>query len=85
MREKKQISKTAYKILEVPGLEDNYYHNIMDFNKNQISIVLGNNLYLHNGHNIELIYEAYDCEEISSVSFNKEGTKICFGNILGEI
>ena len=31
LREKQEISKSPYKVLEIPGLEDNYYHNIMDF------------------------------------------------------
>lgn len=56
--------------MEIPGLEDNYYHNIMDFKADKIAVVLQNTLYLHNGVNIDLIYDAYDCEEISSVSFN---------------
>lgn len=37
----------------MPGLEDNYYANVMDFLDNKIAVVLANTLFLHNGVNIE--------------------------------
>lgn len=52
---------------------------------NKIAIVLANNVFVLQDEKIDKIYEAFDCEEISSLSWNPEGTRIAIGNILGEI
>lgn len=55
--------------------------------KNQIAIVLANKLYIfdRNNHNVIELYEAYDCEAISSIQWNPEGNLLSIGNELGEV
>lgn len=74
--------------MEIPGLEDNYYNDILSWsNKELIAIVLANSIFLLNNltGDIEKLYEAFDCEEITSLSWDKSGEKLAIGNILGEI
>ena len=54
---------------------------------NNIAIGLANSLFIFNHKKMDFscLYEAYDCEEISSLSWNPSGTQLCVGNILGEI
>ena len=67
MKSKPMIAKKPFKILEIPGLEDNYYYNLVDCYQNDISIVLANTLYMWINDKVNKIYDAYDCEEISSI------------------
>lgn len=50
-------------------------------------MILANKLFVYNNisGDIEKIYEAYDCEEMCSLSWNETGDKLAIGNILGEI
>ena len=81
------IPKFPYKILEAPGFEDNYYHSLISLKNNNLAIVLNNTIYILNTkkEKITKLYEAYECEEITSLSFNNDGTKLSVGNILGQI
>ena len=36
-------------------------------------------------NSVSKIYEAYDCEEITSLDWNNEGTHLVLGNALGEV
>jgi cell division cycle 20-like protein 1 (cofactor of APC complex) len=83
-----KISQVPYKILEAPGFEDNYYHNILSWsNQDLLAISLANSIYILNNKTQETqkMYEAYNCEEISSLAFNPEGDKLAVGNVLGEV
>lgn len=74
--------------MEIPGLEDNYYTNVLSWSiNNNIAILLANCVFLldNNSGSINKLYEAFDCEEITSLHFNKTGDKLVIGNILGEI
>lgn len=58
-------------------MEDNFYANILSWSKNDlIAIVLANSIFVFNNSNgnIEKIYKAFDCEEITSLCWNNEGT-----------
>lgn len=87
-RHKKKISKKPYKILEAPGFENNYYHNILSWSVTDLlAVSLSNSIYILNNKTNETrkLYEAYNCEEISSVEWNRDGDKLAVGNVLGEI
>lgn len=62
--------------MEIPGIEDDYYNDVMSWSSNDlIALVLANCLFVLNNKtgSIEKLYEAYDCEEITSLSWNLEG------------
>ena len=82
------FSKKPFKVLEIPGLEDEYYHNVLAWSsQNKIAVVLANTVFIldNDSGNFSQLYEAYDCEEISSLAWNPEGTMLAIGNILGEV
>lgn len=80
------IPKTPYKILEAPGFQDNYYHSLISLKNHNLAIALNNTIYILNTkkQKITKLYEAYECEEITSLTWNPEGTKLAVGNILGQ-
>lgn len=58
-------------------MEDNYYHNILSWSsKNFIAVVLANQVFVMNkeANTVDKIYEAYDCEEVTSLDWNSDGT-----------
>ena len=60
----------------------------MDLSKNGIiAVVLGNSVFTLNISDMKInkIYDAFDCEEISSLNWDKEGKYLAIGNILGEV
>lgn len=83
-----RLPKKPFRILDIPGLEDDYYTNLLDWSsKNDIAICLENKVYTHDymtGATTEL-YEAFECETISSLGFNPEGDRLAFGNVLGQV
>lgn len=82
------ISKIPQKILEIPGLEDNYYSNFLSWSKDDlIALVLANSVFIMNNKtgSIDKLYEAFDCEEITSLSWDDTGKLLAMGNILGEV
>lgn len=66
-------------------MEDEFYHHTVSWShNNKIAIVLANSVFLLQDEKIDKIFEAFDCEEISSLSWNPDGTQLAIGNILGE-
>ena len=84
----KPIPDRPFKILEAPELTDDFYSNILDWScQNQLAVCLNNIIYLMDmqTYNNTKLYHAYDCESITSIKFNKEGDKLIFGNIIGQL
>lgn len=82
------LPEKPFKVLDAPEMSDNYYLNLLDWSsKGQLAICLNNSIYLLNesGGEINKLYEAFDCEAISSLRWNEEGDKLCVGNILGQL
>ena len=50
-------------------------------------MVLGNGVFVLNNKTGEInkIYSAFDCEEISSLDWNNDGNLLAIGNVLGEV
>lgn len=87
-RSKFELPLAPYKILEAPCLEDDYYLSLLDWSRqNKLSICLADRLYILDITNdkMEKLYEAYECESISAVKWNPEGTKLAVGNVLGQV
>lgn len=75
-------------MLEVPGFEDNYYHNVLEWSeRGVVGVVLGNAVFTLDTKDMKInkIYEAFDCEEISSIAWDREGKRLAIGNVLGEV
>lgn len=90
IQEKKpfRLPKKPLKILDLPGMEDDYYTNLLDWSiKDQIAICLENKIYSYDYNTSKTIeiYEAFSCEAISSLCYNHDGSQLVFGNILGQI
>lgn len=82
------LPEKPYKILEAPNISDDFYHNIFDWScSNILSICLGNSIYMlqTDTGTVNKLYEAYDCETITSVQWNNTGDQLAVGNVLGQI
>ena len=91
---KKQIHKKfvlpekPFKILEAPHLEDDFYYDIFDVSRtNMLGVTLANSIYLLNegSDQVSKLYQAFDCEAITSLCFNENGDQLAVGNVLGQI
>lgn len=68
--EQRIIETTPYKILDAPGLIDDYYLNLLDWTGNRISIALGDTCYSYNVETkevIEIFKSAQDSTYITSL------------------
>ena len=83
-----RIPKKPFKILDIPGLEDDYYTNLLDWScLNKLAVCLNNKVYSHDyeTEKTEEIFDAFDVEAITSLIHSPDGRDIAFGNILGQI
>ncbi|CAI2366718.1 unnamed protein product [Moneuplotes crassus] len=77
----RKISSIAYRVLDAPGLINDYYCNLLDWSKNDIvSIGLGASCYLWQGKT-EKSKKLCDrkTNTISALNFNQSGSKLCIG------
>lgn len=84
---RRKISKHPSKILDAPGLQDDYYLNLMDWSrKNQIAIGLDNLVYLWSASNskVSKLCE-YQDDKVCSVSWSDSGRHNAVGNTSGEV
>lgn len=82
-----RLPKKPFRILDIPGLEDDYYTNVLDWSvRDHIAICLDNKVYIHDYRTSATheLYEAFDCETVTSLGFSPDGTQIAFGNLLGQ-
>ena len=87
-RKKFVLPKKPYKVLEVPNISDDFYHNIFAWSaSNLFSVNLDNNIYLLHGETgaITKLYEAFDCETVTCLQWNDNGDQLAMGNILGQV
>ena len=69
------INKQPYKILEAPKLKDDFYYNILDWNKDDlIAVSLNNIVYMWTGRNNEA--EKLIEGKVSSIKFCHKGVAI---------
>lgn len=83
-----RLPKKPFRILDIPGLEDDFYTNVLDWSAHdQIAICLENKVYTHDyvsGATTEL-FEAFECEAITSLAFSPSGANLAIGNVLGQV
>lgn len=84
---RRKISKHPSKILDAPGLQDDYYLNLMDWSrKNQLAIGLDNLVYLWSASNSKVTRLCeYPDDKICSVSWSDSGRHNAVGNTSGEV
>jgi WD40 repeat protein len=82
------LPSDPFKILDVPGIEDDYYTNLLSWSfQNQIAISLDNTVYLfdYKTSDAESFYEAYKLEKVTSLAFDIYGERLAMGNLLGQV
>lgn len=88
IRRKFILPDKPFNILEAPDISDDFYHNIFDWSsKNMLSVCLANTVYMLNADSgvISKLYEAFECESVTSLRWNKTGDQLAVGNVLGQV
>lgn len=82
--EHRHIDTSPYKVLDAPGMLDNYYLNLLDWSStNILAIGLNESVYTYNV-NTKDVNEIFSCEDyVSSVKCN--GNILCIGSSTGEM
>jgi len=79
----RHINPTQVKTLDAPDLVDDYYLNLLDWNKsNLLALALRDTVYIWNagtGETIELMHTEEDDSYVSSVSWTTEGDFLAVG------
>lgn len=78
----RKISKTPFKVLDAPNLQDDFYLNLLEWSpSNILSVALDSSLYLWNANNNKVLrFCDLNPRSITSLTWNSEGSKICIGN-----
>ena len=82
------LPSAPFKVLDVPGIEDDYYTNLLSWSYyDQIAVSLENTVYLfdYRTADAEPFYEAYKLEKVISLTFDYFGEKLAMGNVLGQV
>ena len=83
-----QFPSTPFKVLDIPGVEDNYYSNLLSWSdNNMIALCLSNTVYLfdYETSDADEFYQAYKMEKVTSLMFDPFGEKLAIGNVLGQV
>ncbi|XP_020173509.1 cell division cycle 20.2, cofactor of APC complex [Aegilops tauschii subsp. strangulata] len=82
-KQRRYIPQSPERMLDAPGLVDNYYLNLLDWGSaNVLSIALGNTVYLwdaSSGSTSELVTVEEDDGPVTSVSWAPDGRHIAIG------
>ena len=86
----RKISKTPYKILDAPSLQDDFYLNLIHWSqKNQLAVSLGQAVWIWNGDTSDVYKFAFkdDAEDIeySSVQWDPKGNLLAVGDFAGKL
>lgn len=84
----RKIANRPYKVLEAPGLLDDFYLNLLDWSsRNDIAVGLDNSVYLWCANKTQMInLFTYEQEKyVSSIIWNQSGTELAVGNSEGVV
>jgi cell division cycle 20-like protein 1 (cofactor of APC complex) len=84
----RKISNRPYKIIEAPGLMDDFYLNLLDWSsKNDLVAGQGSSVYLWCANKTQCLKLLnYEGEKyVSSVIWNSDGTEVAVGNSEGVV
>lgn len=84
IRNMRKIAKTPYKVLDAPGLQDDFYQDILDWSsKDIIAIALSSSLYFWSNkeseNNVVKVSEAPENSIYSSLKWNTSGQFLSTG------
>jgi len=82
----RHISKTPYKVLDAPELQDDFYLNLVDWSStNQLSVGLGSCVYLWSACNsrVTRLCDLGPFDSVTSVSWMQKGTHLAVGTNRG--
>lgn len=82
--EARYIDTTPYKILDAPGLIDDYYLNLLDWTENRISIALRDTVYTYDVDTRD-VSEVYTCPGGYVSSIRGSGGKLVIGESTGRV
>lgn len=86
----RKISKSPFKVLDAPLLQDDFYLNLLDWSSlNVIAVGLGSEVYLRSSCNnkVELLCDlnSYHNETVTSVKWSNDGNFLAVGTGGGEV
>eukprot|EP01038_Epipyxis_sp_PR26KG_P016341 gene16341-22265_t len=84
----RKISKTPFKILDAPALQDDYYLNLVDWsNSNVLSVALGSSVYLWSActSKVTRLCDLGPDDSVSSIAWAVSGNQISVGTNSGKI
>lgn len=84
-QDKRKISKTPFKVLDAPNLQDDFYLNLLEWSsQNILSVALDSSLYFWNANNNKVLrFLDLSPHSISSITWNDPGTHIAIGTSQG--
>jgi WD40 repeat protein len=81
-----QIATEPFRILDTPGMADNYYSHLLAWSRtNVLAICLAETVYLFNYETSEFdeLYQAEEGESMASLAFSADGDSLAIGNSEG--
>ncbi|KAL8556979.1 hypothetical protein ACS0TY_004448 [Phlomoides rotata] len=84
----RKISRSPYKILDAPALQDDFYLNLVDWSsRNVLAVGLGNCVYLWNASNSKIVKlcDLEDDDSVCSVCWTHGGTNLAIGTSSGKL
>ncbi|MCL7024588.1 hypothetical protein MKW94_021209 [Papaver nudicaule] len=87
-KQQRKISKTPFKILDAPSLQDDYYLNLVDWSsQNVLAVALGTCVYLWSAASSKVtkLCDLAPDDGVCSVQWTKEGSFLSIGTSLGQV
>ena len=84
----RKISKTPYKILDAPALQDDYYLNLVDWGSNNVlSVALGSSVYLWSAYTskVSKLMDTGGDDAITSICWEPRGAHVAVGTNTGRV
>jgi len=88
LKQKRTISKTPYKVLDAPALQDDFYLDVVHWSKqNTLAVGLGKSLYLWEASNSKItkLHEFRENDSVTSVAWSLKGNLLAVGSSKGLI
>lgn len=83
----RKISKTPFKVLDAPNLQDDFYLNLLEWSsQNILSVALDTSLYMWNANNNKVLrFCDIAPSNITSLAWNNSGTQVGVGTSQGVV
>lgn len=84
----RKISKTPFKVLEAPSIQDDFYLNLVDWSSQDLLAVgLANSVYIWNARTSQVtrVAELAPGDAVSSISWNQRGNVLGIGSSQGTV